>query len=144
MITMITDSIGIGDDVDARQLEPSIEATLNVAIDVDIPDAGRKVDRHKVGLINGSGNDDFALISSVLMLHSLSRKRYKRIMVHGNIEDTRSIMVVAVYISIIGNMNFDKVLSDIILARHTSGYNIVLHDQFVKLIPTISKFIKNN
>lgn len=140
---MITDKICIGDSSDAKQLESSIDSTLNVAIDLDIALRAGNADRHKVGLIDGPGNDEFTLMAAVIMLHSLNRK-YRRVLVHCHEGKSRSVMVVAVYISIIGNMDFDKVLREVMASRNVTDYRPILYQQYQKLIPTLRKLIRNN
>lgn len=138
---MITDIIGIGDADDGRQLPPAVDATLNVAVDLDIPLTGGNAHRHKVGLLDGPGNDEFTLLSAVLMLHSLNRK-YRRVLVHCQAGTSRSVMVVAAYVSIIGGMEFDRVLKDIMKVRGVDQYRPALYQQYVNLIPTIRRLIR--
>ncbi len=141
MITMITDRIGIGDAGDARQVPPGIDACLNTAIDLDIPLTGGNVYRHKVGLFDGPGNDDAILISAVLVLHALN-KRHNRVLVHCQEGKSRSVMVVSVYVSIVGRMEFGRVLRDIMDARGASEYRPALYQQYVNLIPTLKRLIR--
>lgn len=138
---MITDRICIGDDSDARQPDSAIDCSLNTAIDLDIPLSGGNLHRHKVGLIDGPGNDEFTLLSAVLMLHSLNRK-YRRILTHCQDGKSRSVMVVAAYISIVGNMEFEKVLNDIMKARGATEYRPDLKQQYIQLLPTIKRLIR--
>ncbi len=138
---MITDKIGIGDAQDGRQLPSAVDATLNVAIDLDIPLSGGNAHRHKVGLLDGPGNDEFTLLSAVLMLHSLNRK-YRRILVHCQSGSSRSVMVTAAYVSIVGGMEFDRVLKDIMNARNVSEYRPALYQQYIQLIPTLRRLIR--
>jgi protein-tyrosine phosphatase len=140
MISMITDKIGIGDSSDGRQPASSIESILNVAVDLDIPPTQGNVYRHKVGLLDGPGNDDCLLISSVLVLHALN-KRHNRILVHCHEGKSRSVMVVAAYVSIVGNMEFDRVLKDIMQVRGVTEYRPVLYQQYIRLLPTIKRLI---
>jgi hypothetical protein len=74
MITMITDKIGIGDSSDGNQTPKIFDAVLNVAVDLDIPLNGGNVYRHKVGLLDGPGNDDALLLSAVMVLHALNKR----------------------------------------------------------------------
>jgi protein-tyrosine phosphatase len=140
MTTMITDTIAIGAAEDARQLPAAVDATLNVAIDFDIPLMGGNAHRHKVGLFDGPGNDEYLLMSAVLMLHSLNRK-YRRILVHCPEGSSRSVMVVAVYVSIIKGMDFDKTLREIMNVRGVTDYRPVLYQQYTQLIPKLSTLI---
>ena len=140
MITLITDKIGIGDSSDGRQVPPGIDACLNVAVDLDIPLTGGNVYRHKVGLLDGPGNDDGLLISAVLVLHALN-KRHNRILVHCHEGKSRSVMVVSAYVAIVGKMDFDRVLKDIMKARNVHEYRPALYQQYVKLLPTIQRLL---
>lgn len=138
---MITDRIGIGDSSDARQVPSIIEAVLNVAVDLDIPLTQGNVYRHKVGLLDGPGNDDALLISAVMVLHALNR-RHNRVLVHCHEGKSRSVMVVSAYVSIAGGMEFDKVLKDIMAARGVTEYRPALYQQYINLIPTLRRLIR--
>ena len=141
MITWITDKIGIGDEGDAKQLPSSVHATLNVAVDLDVPTIGNEK-RHKVGLLDGPGNDDFLFLSAVLMVHSLSRK-YDRILVHCYQGQSRSVMVVATYVSIILDANFDDILRQIMEVRNIRDYRPALYQQAKLLIPKVRAIIRS-
>jgi protein-tyrosine phosphatase len=141
MMTMITDKIGIGDASDSRQLPSAVDAVLNVAVDLDIPLTGGNAYRHKVGLLDGPGNDDFLLLSAVLVLHALN-KRYRRILVHCQEGKSRSVIVVAAYVSIVGGMEFERVLKEIMAARGVTDYRPVLFQQYQQLIPTLRRLIR--
>lgn len=141
MVTLITDKIGIGDATDARQPGKAFDASLNVAIDLDIPLMGGDLHRHKIGLVDGPGNDDYALMAAVLMLHSLNRK-YNRILVHCQAGASRSVMVVAAYVSILTGDEFHRVMENIMKNRGVSDYRSVLYQQFNRLIPIIKNLIK--
>ena len=142
MVNMITDKIGIGDSSDAKQVSSAFEAVLNVAVDLDIMPTQGNVHRHKVGLVDGPGNDDFVLMSAVLMLHALN-KRYRRILIHCHAGASRSVMVTAVYVSIIGNMSFDKVLQDVMKARGVTDYRPALYNQYKNMLPLLTNLIKS-
>jgi hypothetical protein len=140
MITMITDQLGIGDSSDAKQLPSIFEATLNVAVDLDIPPTQGDAYRHKVGLLDGPGNDDFTLMSAVLMLHSLNRK-YRRILIHCHEGKSRSVMVTAVYITILTKSNFDTVLNKIMESRGVTEYRPALYQQYKNLLSVLDRLI---
>ena len=140
MITMITDRICVGDASDARQPPSIIEGILNVAIDLDVPLTQGNVHRHKVGLVDGPGNDDMLLISACLTLHALN-KRYTRVLVHCQEGTSRSVMVVSAYVSIIGGMEFDRVLNDIMKSRNVTDYRPALYKQYINLIPIMRRLI---
>ncbi len=137
---MITDKIGIGNSSDSKQLPSIIDGVLNVAVDLDIPPTGGTAYRHKVGLLDGPGNDDSLIISAVLVLHALN-KRHNRILVHCHEGMSRSVMVVSAYVSIVGNMEFDKVLGDVMKSRGVTEYRPALYKQFIQLIPTLKRVI---
>lgn len=137
---MITDKIGIGDSSDGRQVPSVFDAILNVAIDLDIPPTQGRVLRHKVGLVDGPGNDDDLLISAVLVLHSLN-KRHNRVLVHCHEDKSRSVMVVSVYVSIIGGMEFDKVLKEVMKSKGVTDYRPALYKQYSQLIPKLRTLI---
>lgn len=141
MINMITDRIGIGDSSDGRQVSSAIEAVLNVAVDLDIPPTQGNVYRHKVGLLDGPGNDDALLLSAVMVLHALN-KRHNRVLVHCHEGKSRSVMVVSAYVSIVGGMEFDKVLKDIMNVRGVTDYRPALYQQYIRLIPTLRRLIR--
>jgi len=143
MITMITDRIGIGNSSDAKQIGSAFESVLNTALDLDIAPTQGNVHRHKVGLIDGPGNDDYILMSAVLVLHALN-KRYRRVLVHCHEGMSRSVMVVAVYVSIIGNMPFDKVLQDVMKVRGVTDYRPALYNQYKNMILQLTNLIKNH
>jgi protein-tyrosine phosphatase len=138
---MITDRIGIGDSSDGRQVLSVIDAVLNVAVDLDIPPTQGKVYRHKVGLLDGPGNDDALLLAAVMVLHALN-KRHNRVLVHCHEGKSRSVMVVAVYVSIVGGMEFEKTLKEIMAACGVSEYRPVLYQQYQQLIPTLRRLIR--
>ena len=138
---MITDKIGIGDSSDGRQLPSAVDAVSNVALDLDIPPTQGNAYRHKVGLLDGPGNDEFLLMSAVLVLHALNRK-YRRILVHCHEGKSRSVMVVAMYVSIVGGMEFEKTLREIMAARGVTDYRPVLFQQYNQLIPTLRRLIR--
>jgi protein-tyrosine phosphatase len=138
---MITDRIGIGDASDGRQVPSSIDGVLNVAVDLDVPLTQGNVYRHKVGLLDGPGNDDALLLSAVMVLHALN-KRHNRVLVHCQSGSSRSVMVVSAYVSIVGGMEFDKVLKDIMKARGVEDYRPALYAQYVQLIPTLRRLIR--
>lgn len=141
MITMITDRICIGDNLDARQPASALDCCLNTDIKCDIPLTQGNVYRHKVGLLDGPGNDDALLLSAVMVLHALN-KRHNRVLVHCHEGKSRSVMVVSAYVSIVGGMEFDRVLRDIMAARGVTEYRPALYQQFVQLIPTLRRLLR--
>lgn len=139
MITLITDKILIGDYLDGKQIPNSVDAVLNVALELDITTVGNE-HRHKVGLIDGPGNDDFTLMAAVIQLHSLNKK-YRRVLLHCMAGQSRSVMVAAVYVSIIGGFDFDTTLHEIMKNRGASQYRPVLYQQYRQLIPKLKSII---
>ena len=140
MITLITDRVAIGDANDANHPGIGLDAILNVADELDVPLMSNTVHKHKVGLVDGPGNDDFTLLSAVLMLHSLSRK-YNRVLIHCQDGTHRSIMVVSVYISILKDLNLDEVLKKTMDNRNVNDFRKVLYQQYSKLYPVLKNLI---
>lgn len=140
MMAMVTDRIGIGDASDGLQLPPAVDATLNVALEHEITLRGGDAHRHKVGLLDGSGNDDFAILAAVLLLHSLGRK-YRRILVHCTDGGTRSIVIVAAYVYALWNIPYEKVVDDILKQRGKTEYSIPLYKQVLSLLPRIKNLV---
>lgn len=141
MITMITDRICIGDISDARQPSFALDSCLNVSSEDDVPLTQGNVYRHKVGLLDGPGNDDALLLSAVMVLHALN-KRHNRVLVHCHEGKSRSVMVVSAFVAIVGGMEFDKVLKDIMKARGVTEYRPALYAQYINLIPTLRRLIR--
>jgi hypothetical protein len=50
-------------------------------------------------------------------------------------------MVVSAFVAIVGGMEFDKVLKDIMKARGVPDYRPALYAQYVNLIPTLRRLI---
>lgn len=141
MITMITDRVCIGDISDARQPSTALDSCLNVSSEDDVPLTQGNVYRHKVGLLDGPGNDDSLLIAAVMVLHALN-KRHNRVLVHCHEGKSRSVMVVSAFVAIVGGMEFDKVLKDIMKARGVTDYRPALYAQYQQLIPTLRRLIR--
>lgn len=98
-MVFVTSSIAIGNSNDARAPQEGVTAVLNTAFDLATNDAGLTVERHKVGLIDGSGNSTFQMIAAVLCLMHLLR-RHARVLVHCHEGQSRSPIVVATYLSL--------------------------------------------
>ena len=140
MVTMITDRIGIGDYQDGKQLPNAFDTVLNVAVDIDITTVGQER-RHKVGLLDGPGNDDYLLLSAVTLLHSLNRSSSRRILVHCMAGKSRSVMVVSAYVSILTGNDFDSVLREVMKNRQSEEYRPAIYQQYKKLIPLLKTII---
>lgn len=137
---MITDKIGIGDASDGKQVPSIFDAVLNVAVDLDVPSTQGKVYRHKVGLLDGPGNDDLLLLSAVMVLHSLN-KRHNRILIHCVDGKSRSVMVVSAYVAILMSKDFESVLTQVMAAREVDQYVPTVYAQYEKLMPLLRKLI---
>ena len=126
MITSVTPQIFIGDASDARKANGNFDATLNVAIDLDIED---KVDeviiqtikRHKVGLIDGKGNPPLRMVAALLLLHTIVKSGIK-VLVHCHAGQSRSVMVCAMYCDMAGIAPLDKALAKIMEQRKVPIY----------------------
>jgi len=142
MITPIADGISIGNADDARRLEnPTFDATLNVAIDLDIEDHFKW--RHKVGLLDGPGNNPSTFIAALILLHSLVQQR-KRILVHCQAGTSRSVMVVATYVAMMGYADLDTALSKIMPVRKVDRYRPALYDMAKQTLPLLSEMVRRN
>lgn len=139
MITYITDEIAIGNSSDARQITyKQFDATLNVAIDLDIEDGFKY--RHKIGLLDGPGNDPLTFLAAVLMLHSLMRQN-KRILVHCHEGKSRSVMITATYIASMGYTSLDDALKQIMAQRNVDIYRPALYDIAKETLPKLKEIL---
>lgn len=120
MITKVTDQVYIGDSADARRISNGdYDATLNVAIDFDWRDGFKW--RHKVGLLDGPGNDPLTFFAATVLLESLVRSG-KRVLVHCGAGMSRSVMVVAAWMTMRGVGTLDINLHNIMATRKVSTY----------------------
>jgi protein-tyrosine phosphatase len=125
MITYITDEVAIGNSQDSTHADnKQFDAVLNVAIDFDIMDGFKW--RHKVGLLDGPGNDPLMFASAVILLHSLVR-RGKKVLVHCHEGKSRSVMVVAAWMWARG-YEFDATLEQIMKVRGVDQYRPALRE----------------
>jgi protein-tyrosine phosphatase len=125
MITQITPQVSIGDSNDARRADNNtFGAILNVAIDFDWRDGFKY--RHKVGLFDGPGNDPLTFFAAVLLLESLVRSK-KRVLVHCGAGMSRSVMVVAAWMSLNGTSDLDTNLHNVMAARKVTTYRTELY-----------------
>lgn len=132
MITWITDEIAIGNSEDARNADNKMfNATLNVAIDLDIADDFRW--RHKVGLLDGPGNSPMTFMAAVLLLEALV-KQEKRILVHCHEGKSRSVMVVATWLKRRGYTSLDEGLKAIMPLRKVNEYRTALKETAEKAL----------
>lgn len=126
MITKITDQVSIGDSSDARHANnKEFDAVLNVAIDFDWRDDFKW--RHKVGLVDGAGNHPGTFFAAVVLLESLV-KSGKRVLVHCHAGLSRSVMVVAAWLTIQDPSSMlDAHLNNVMAARKASAYRQELY-----------------
>lgn len=147
MITFITEEFAIGDADDARSITTEkFDATVNVAIDLNICD---KVDpeirnffvkRHKVGLIDGNGNDPLTFVAAVVLLHSLV-KNGRRVLLHCQAGASRSVMVGAAYIAAKGYTSLDDALDQIMSVRKIGVYRTDLYNLANAALPIIKQIV---
>lgn len=126
MITKITDQVSIGDSSDARHADNKLfDSTLNVAIDLDIQDGFRW--RHKVGLLDGPGNHPATFFAAVVLLDSLV-KSGKRVLVHCHAGQSRSVMVVAAWLTAQNPASsLDAHLNNVMASRKVDAYRQELY-----------------
>jgi len=149
MITYITDEIAIGDAEDAKTITTEkFDATVNVAVDLNICDVvdpeirNYFVKRHKVGLVDGAGNDPLTFMAAVLLLHSLV-KNGRRVLLHCQAGTSRSVMVGATYIAVLGYTSLDDALEQIMSMRKVGVYRMELYNLAQSVIPKIKEVIKS-
>lgn len=148
MITKITSQIFVGDAQDARNATADqYDSTLNVAIDLDIEDKWNEVKinwirRHKVGLIDGSGNDPFSMVAALILLHSLVKDGKQKVLVHCHAGKSRSIMVVAAYMELVGIATLDDALAKIMPIRKVDMYRPVMYNLARIAIPLAKEILK--
>jgi protein-tyrosine phosphatase len=122
MITSVTPQIFVGDSQDARDaVNQGFDATLNVAIDLDIEDKVddnhlRRLKRHKVGLIDGRGNPPLRMVAALVLLHTIVQSGIK-VLVHCHAGQSRSVMIAAMYCDIAGIAPFNEALPKIMAQR---------------------------
>ena len=127
MISKITEQVYIGDSDDARRADNKrFDAILNVAIDFDWRDGFKY--RHKVGLFDGPGNHPATFFAAVALLESLV-KSGKRVLVHCGAGMSRSVMVVAAWLTVQNpNGNLDVCLNNVMAERKVSSYRPELYN----------------
>ena len=125
MITYATEKLAIGDSQDSRKAtQDTFDAAICVAIDLDICDdvvnenaKSIKPRRHKVGLFDGPGNDVLTFVSAILLVESMM-KNGKRVLVHCHAGMSRSVMVVAAWLTYKGiKPSLEEALTEIMPAR---------------------------
>jgi protein-tyrosine phosphatase len=140
MITFITPEVAIGDATDSKLADNTqFNAVLNVAVDLDISDGFKY--RHKVGLLDGPGNNPLAFMSAVLLLYSLVQSR-KKVLLHCHEGKSRSVMVCATFIAIQGQTSLDDALAKIMPARKVDIYRPALYSMAKSVIPMLTEIIE--
>jgi len=125
-LDFITDRIAIGNRHEAADIEMlqtnNITAVLNVAYDLDLryPSLDSSpyrfaIEYHKVGLIDGPGNEATTLAAAVYMLAQLLN-RHEKVFVHCHAGISRSTAVVSTYLAHAELTDFDDALA-IVQAR---------------------------
>jgi protein-tyrosine phosphatase len=151
MITFITPKLAIGDANDARNATPNqFEATLNVALDLDIEDDEPNTDvvcfrikRNKVGLVDGPGNDPLTVVSAVILLHSLIKSN-RKVLIHCQAGQSRSVMIAAAYCHVSGVAQFDLALKQILELRKVDKYRNELYTLVRSVLSSISSLIEHS
>lgn len=130
MITYVTEKLAIGDSQDARAAtQDKFDAALCVAIDLDICDnredenvRSTRPRRHKVGLYDGPGNDTMTFAAAIILLESLV-KQNKRVLVHCHAGMSRSVMVVAAWLTYKGiHPTLEAALAEVMPPRKLTIY----------------------
>ena len=126
MITPITEQVAIGDSMDARRADNHrFDAVLCVAIDFDWQDGFKW--RHKIGLLDGAGNNPLTFFAATLLLESLVRSG-KKVLVHCGAGMSRSVMVVAAWLTMRGpGTTLDINLHNVMAVRGVNAYRQELY-----------------
>ena len=141
----ITDRIAIGNRREAADIEMlhenGITAVLNVAYDLDIrfPSLDSSpyrfaIEYHKVGLIDGPGNEATTLAAAVYMLAQLF-ERHKKVFVHCHAGISRSTTVVTVYLAETERINLNDALAVVQKQRPVADPNFHLRELARNLPP---------
>ncbi len=124
---LVTENFAIGSRLDAQNLTAlhrgGVSAVLNVAWDLDVSHAGagrsgmaKPVEYHKVGLIDGEGNEASTLLAAVFMLYQL-RARHERTLVHCHAGISRSCTVLSLYLAGHDQTSFSDAVERVRAAR---------------------------
>ena len=133
-------NLAIGNAEDSlRATNKQFDAAVNVAIDLDFQEEFRW--RHKVGLLDGIGNDPYTFMAAVLLVYSLIRKD-KRVLLHCQEGTSRSVMVAATYVAAKGLATFDEALQKIMAERKIDNYRPSLYDMAQKVLPNLKELMK--
>ena len=147
MSSKITPQIFVGNSHDARlAINSDFDATLNVAIDLDIEDdldevVIRRLKRHKVGLVDGPGNPPLRMVAALVLLHTIVESGIT-VLVHCHAGMSRSVMVVAAYLDITGAMPLDDALAKIMPLRQVEQYSQAMYSLAKAAIPIAKQVIE--
>jgi hypothetical protein len=147
MISKITPQISIGNAEDARQaINSDFDSTLNLAIDLDIQDnldevVVRRLKRHKVGLVDGPGNPPLRMVAALLLLHTIVESGVT-VLVHCQAGMSRSVMVVAAYLDMVGASSLDDALAKIMPLRKVDQYSVAMYNLAQSAIPVAKSVIE--
>ena len=146
MITKVTPQVSVGDAEDARAAtNENFDATLNVAIDLDIEDRGDhthavRLRRHKVGMVDGPGNDPLQMVAALILLYWLVTTG-KRVLVHCHAGQSRSVMVCAAFLDLTGVSSLDDALAKILPLRKIDMYRPAMYDLATSALPIAKQVI---
>ena len=142
----ITDRIAIGNRHEAADIEMlqanDITAVLNVAYDLDIryPNFDSSpyrfaIEYHKVGLIDGFGNEATTLAAAVYMLAQIL-ERHNKVFVHCHAGISRSTTVVSVYLAETERISFNDAVTIVQTQRPVADPNFYLRE-LVRTLPPL-------
>ena len=142
----ITDRIAIGNRHEAADIEMlqanGITAVLNVAYDLDIrlPSLDSSpyrfaIEYHKVGLIDGFGNEATTLAAAVYMLAQIL-DRHKKVFVHCHAGISRATTVVSLYLAETEDISFNDALAIVQTQRPVADPNFYLRE-LVRTLPPL-------
>ena len=134
----ITDRIAIGNRHEAADIEMlqanGITAVLNVAYDLDIrlPNLDSSpyrfaIEYHKVGLIDGFGNEATTLAAAVYILAQIL-DRHNKVFVHCHAGISRSTTVVSLYLAETERISFNDALAIVQTQRPVADPNFYLRE----------------
>jgi atypical dual specificity phosphatase len=145
-LDFITNGIAIGNRHEAADIEilqaHGITAVLNVAYDLDLryPSLNSSpyrfaIEYHKVGLIDGPGNEATTLTAAVYVLDQLL-ERHKKVFVHCHAGISRSTTVVSTYLAHKQHTNFDEALAIVQVRRPNANPNFQLRE-LARALPSL-------